>query len=255
MRTFQSGSTFTKFEFVRETTRWSDVEEFLSELSWPETRHVLFAASTEVTALVHNGSNGSDYSDYVVRIPRHLNCRFARILNRPQRVWKRGALKETLQWGARIFQLHDVDGSVIRSVSCMNDGGRWAFHASGTPHPIEATFNYDSTPNSRRFPSEQLQTLAAAFGFPVPDGEALRASPRFVLFHQPHLPGVTTCTIEEADDPAFGYYRRGLGWVPHMQTHAPSVIADFERCIRLNPRYEPLVRAHLAAARRIVGQS
>jgi len=43
------------------------------------------------------------------------------------------------------------------------------------------------------------------------------------------------------DDRAYGYYQRGLGWLPHIQTHATSVIHDFERAIQINPAYEPKV--------------
>ena len=60
------------------------------------------------------------------------------------------------------------------------------------------------------------------------------------------------CTPEQRDDPAFGYYLRGLGYAKHMNTHASSVIADFERAILLNPDYEPLVRDYLARARRVL---
>jgi hypothetical protein len=56
---------------------------------------------------------------------------------------------------------------------------------------------------------------------------------------------VKTYTVAENDDPAHRYYERGLGWLPNMATHATSVIADFERCLRINPAYEPLVRAAL----------
>ena len=47
-----------------------------------------------------------------------------------------------------------------------------------------------------------------------------------------------------------------MGYVKHMTTHATSVVINFERCIELNPEYEPKVRDYLAEARRqLVGDS
>jgi hypothetical protein len=64
-----------------------------------------------------------------------------------------------------------------------------------------------------------------------------------------------TCTLDEADDPAYGYYVRGLNWCRHMTTHAKSAIADLERCLRLNPTYAPKVGAHLERAYRQIREN
>ena len=238
------------FRLVNTVTDGAKALEFLSTLTWPATRHVAFAAGDRLTALVNNSRNGSDYADYLVHLPRHLNCRFARVLNCPQRYWRRGKLREVLQYGARIFDLHDALGETIRSIACVNDGGRWVYHTAGEPHVIEATFGPVPARPSQRFPADQLSAISAAFGLPLPTPERFEQAGRYLLFAQESAHPVTTCTIEEADDPAYAYFLRGMGYVGHMATHAASVVADFERCLAINPEYEPRVRDYLNEARR-----
>jgi hypothetical protein len=244
------GGSSTAFRLAGETANGAEALAFLSTLTWPATRHVAFAGEGGTTVLLNNGRHGSDYADHVVRLPRHLGCRFARVVDQEQRVWRRGKLRVVLQYAARIFALHAADGSLVRSVACMNDGGRWTYESAGPPHLIEATFDEAGSKTSERFPSERLALLSEAFGLPLPRHEQFRRASRFLMFVQDSLSPVASCTLAEADDPAYGYYRRGMTYVPHMETHAASVIADFERCLEIDPGYESRVGEYLREARR-----
>jgi hypothetical protein len=133
----------------------------------------------------------------------------------------------------------------------MDDGGRWVFLEDGDRHPIESSFPYEARRKRKRFTATELCRLSRAYGLPVVTEDVFMAAGRYHLYERPHEPE-NTCTLDEADDPAYLYYLRGLTWVPHMDTHASSVIADFERCIRINPEYEPKVREALDKAYRIV---
>jgi hypothetical protein len=239
-----------QWRLVNTTNTAAEALSFLSTLTWPPTRHVVFANGATSSAFINNSRNGSDYADEVFHLPRHLNCRFARVLCCPNRVWRQGKIREVQQYEARIFDLHDAKGETIRSILCMNDGGRWVYHTAGTPHPIEAQFSESSTRVSARFLPDQLAALAAAFGLPLPTQAQFRGAGQYVLFGQNSEHVFDTCTIAEADDPAYGYFRRGMGYVDHMDTHAASVVADFERCLAINPDYEPRVREYLREARR-----
>jgi len=242
--------TGAEFRLVITTIDGQEALKFLSTLTWPATRHVAFAAGDRITALINNSRNGSDYADYVRHFPRQLNCRFVRVVNSPQRYWRQGKLREILQYGARIFDLYDAAGETIRSIACVNDGGRWIYHTAGQPHPIEATFGPVAARPSQRFPASQLSALSAAFGLPLPTAEQFQRTGRYLLFAQESKQAITTCSIDEADDPAYSYFLRGMGYVHHMATHAASVVADFERCLAINPAYEPRVRDYLIEARR-----
>lgn len=139
----------------------------------------------------------------------------------------------------------------------MDDGGRWSFETTGTPDPVEDSFPYSARRKKDRFTSSTLGVLLRAYGFPRLDAEEFLSAREYSLFQESHtnqdwarsIQG-RACTLEQRDDPAHGYYERGLGWVAHIETHAASVVADFERAVRLNPSYEPLVRSHLALARK-----
>lgn len=228
--------------------------DHLSQLSWPDNRHVVFPAGEHCTALINNSRNGSDYADYTVSLARHLQTRFARVVSSVGREWSNGAEREILQYEARIFDLNDGDGAPIRSVACLNDGGSWAFTESGTPHAIESTFPYDARRKRDRFTSKHLDQLIVAFELQPVTVDAFLSARQYSLFDIPSR-AADTCTIAEADDPAYGYYRRGLSWVPHMETHASSVIADFEHCVRINSDYESKVRPTLTEAYRVIGRS
>jgi hypothetical protein len=149
---------------------------------------------------------------------------------------------------------------MIRSIACADDGGRWTFETSGDPLPIEASFAYDAPRKKDRFTRENLRALLSAVG-PGPLTErGLLDAPRFALLAERitnpalrHRVEAAACSLEEADDPAFGYFQRGLSWLPNMRTHAASVIADFERAAEINPDYEPRVRAYLREAHAVIG--
>jgi len=237
------------FQPANEISDFDQAIDFLSSLTFPPSRHVVFEANG-ITVFVNNSRNGSDYADYVVHLPKHLNCRFARVVDSRARTCKTGDLRMTLGYTARIFDLHDADGETIRSVTCMNDGGRRVFQTSGDPHEIEASFPYEAKRKLDRFTSDHLRQLASAFDLVIPTINEFQAAGCYLLFEQEYRKDLTSCTIAEADDPAYAYYTRGMSYVPHMKTHATSVIADFERCVEWNPEFEPRVRKYLDDARK-----
>jgi hypothetical protein len=203
---------------------------------------------------VNNSRNGSDYADYVVLLPAHLRRQFARVLAAPGKVWVRGDERGVLQYQATIFDLRDATGTCLRSIACMDDGGRWTFQNVGEPHPIEASFPYDQRRKRERFTPLHLHQLLEAHGLPVMTATDFMDAGDYLLASSAGAERLPTCTLAEADDPAFGYYQRGLTWCNHMATHASSVIADFERCVRLNPSYASKVRGHLEQAYRQLRQ-
>lgn len=233
------------------TTDVNKTLEYLSLLTWPATRHVAFAASQHATAFINNRRNGSDYADEKIWLASHLKTDFARIVATKRRVWSQGEEREILQYEATIFELYKEDSTLVRSVACLDDGGRWIFEEGGRRHPVENSFPYDARRKRDRFTNEHLRLLTEAFGLPWLTTERFLNAGEYHLLKSCRSP-IDSCTIAEADDPARSYYLRGLSWVPHMQSHASSVIADFERCVRINPDYEPKVRKALEAAYRVI---
>lgn len=235
--------------------------DFLSRLTFPPTRHVFFPAGSCWTAAVNNSKNGSDFAAHARRFAAGLGCRAIRVVNEEGRVWHRGKEHVVMAYEARIVVIHAPDGSVSKSITCMNDGGRWTFEISGPHHPVEDDFNYGAKRVRDRFSVDDMARLFRALELPQVTAETLVSAPRFVLVIEKYKNQSWrrriedgACTFAQRDDPAYGFYRRGLGWVKHMATHAQSVVADFERAISINPDYEPLVREILARARRVIEQ-
>lgn len=238
------------FTSVRFTNDPLAAIQFLSLLTWPATRHVAFRGDNRTTVLVNNSRGGSDYNDYVCLLPRHLECRFARVLCTPGRIWTDGVDQQVMQYQATIFDLRDRSGECIRSVTCMNDGGRWTFREQGLPHPVESSFPYDHRRKRQRFTPEHMRRLLDAYGLPLAGPTDFQRAGQYLLATSAGADQAATCTLEEADDPAYGYYVRGLSWCNHLATHFSSAIFDLERCVQLNPAYEPKVRPLLERAYR-----
>ena len=133
-----------------------------------------------------------------------------------------------------------------------SDGGTWKwFVTPGLRYPIEEKFDYEAQRIKSRFTSDNLRTLVASLGAPVPTAELLMAAGKFALVQSPGEPN-RVVTREELDDPAYGYYHRGLNLLPHIKTHAESLIHDLEMAVQINPQYEPKARQHIEAAKRVL---
>lgn len=250
----------TETRVVDVVPRAAQALTYLDRRTVPATRLVVVEHG-EWTAVLSNHSNASDFDDHQPWADKALGVRTIRVVDSAARWWQRGQRRERLSYEARIFELHAPDHSLIRSITCANDGGRWVFEASGEGLPAEAAFNYDAARKKDRFTRPNLHALLRSAGAEplVPAG--LLAAPRFALLDEYILDPLlrerveaTACSLEEVDDPAFGYFRRGMTWVPHMRSHAASVISDFERAVEINPAYEPRVRGYLRQAHRIVGR-
>lgn len=234
---------------------------YLRELSHPATRLALFPVNERWSAAVTNRRDGSDFADYTYPVSRHLRTRVCRIVDDdpgpPRRV---GPYRVRVGHPARIFELHDAGGPV-RTISCVLDGRHWTFETSGEPLPGEAESGYTAASPKDRFTSDDLRTLLRRLGIDRPVPDAFGQADHVHLFERTWKNwwrrgqvAATTCTTEQADDPGYGYLERGLGWVPHMNTHAGSVVIDLTRATLLSPHLRDQAGPHLAAARRLLGE-
>jgi hypothetical protein len=229
----------------------SDALDYLSTRSVPATRLVLVDLG-RWTGVLTNDRNGSDFSNHQYWAGTSTGAKTVRVVDSEARWFVSDDLRERLDYEARIVEIEMPDGSLVRSIACADDGGRWVFETFGQPLPIEAAFNYAAPRKKDRFTRENLRDLLVALGpGPLTEHEFL-AAPRFALLAEEWNRAwrVETCSLEEADDPAYHHYLVGMSYVGHMETSAASVVADFEKAIQFNPAYEPKVRAYLEEARR-----
>jgi hypothetical protein len=227
---------------------------YLNVLSQPVTRQVLFAVNGQWSAIVNNHRDGSDFANDHGVVSDLCRARTCRVVDAPELTCMVGDFKVRQSYPARIFELRDPEGRTTRSVTCILDGDRWAFETHGSPLAAEADFPYTARRKRDRFGPEHLHRLVDSIGAGPWIVDAFSAAERFVLVSVPiaNRP-VEVCTPDEADDPAYGYFRRGLGWVAHMETHAESVVWDMTRAILLSPARERDARPHLLAARKQLG--
>ena len=244
-----------KLVAVDDNAGGQDAIGFLRRLTHPPTRHVLVPLDSGTTGTVNNGRNGSDVADCFERIASVLGVRAARVVDCVSRTWTRSKHREVLSYEARILELVDGRGASLKSIHCMNDGGRWSWSNAGAVFSVEAGFDYGSRRIKKRFTRQNLRDLVSAVGLaPLPTHPLSTAKSVCMVEERvdnrewrERIEG-RACTPEERNDPALGYFERGMGWVEHMDTHFESVIADFERAVSINAEYESRARPYLERA-------
>jgi hypothetical protein len=230
---------------------------YLSHLTHPATRLVLFAVNDRWTAVLNNLRGGSDFADFQWPFSRICRRRTCRVVDQEGWIRKVNGYRVRMRYTARIFVLADEAGANVRSIACAeDDGGRWTFETCGNPLPGEAGFDYTAARRRDRFTSANLAALLSSLGVEPRVPEAFARSDHFrLLALKEEAARVETeaCTPEEADDPGYGYLMRGMRYVPHMKTHATSVVSDLTRAILLNPDLKGRASPHLERARLELG--
>jgi hypothetical protein len=239
-------------ELVKTVAEADDGIHYLAEFTPPVTKYAIVALNRDWSLFLSNKTTGS-FADDAPHLARQLKVPVYRVVDRPPRIWKQGGLRGIMSYEARIFSSYDAEGNEEKSVYAMLDGDRWAWESTGPKYAIEETFDYSAKGKRYRFTSDNLRSLLRSLSAPVPTVEDVSNAPALALIKAPGK-SQTVITRKQLDDPAFGYYERGMGYVPHMQTHASSVIHDFEKAIQINPEYEPKVRNYLEEAHRIVAR-
>jgi hypothetical protein len=246
---------------LKEVDRVSDPSKalaFFSTYTFPATRHILFPAGEGWAVIVNNSKNGSDFSDYCMGWSRAVRSRALRVADRTSKVWTKGSLRVVMNYEARIVELYQGGAYPLRSITCANDGGRWVWHVSGDPLPVETGFSYHAKRVKDRFTRENLRSFLTSLPAPAVDPDTFLRCRSFSLVEETYRSAEwmgrilrAACTETELDNPAHGYYERGLGWMEHLEVQFPSAIADFEKALEIDPGYEERIRSHLERAYRL----
>ena len=242
-----------QMKVIATTGAAADVLAHLSVRTFPATRLALVKHGGW-TALLTNATHGSDFADHQRWMGKWLNVRSLRVVDHDARWWKRGAFRERLSYAARILEVFQADGSALRSIALADDGGRKVFETYGTPFPVESSFAHDAPRRKDRFTTDNLHAVLRAVGTVPLTEEAFLTADTFALLEQPIVDeawrervAAAACTLEEADDPVRGYFRRG------MNAESPDmVVRCLERAIELDPSLEPAARNQLERARQML---
>ncbi|MCA9793938.1 MAG: hypothetical protein KC910_19145 [Candidatus Eremiobacteraeota bacterium] len=229
------------------------VQEWLAHLTHPATRWAVIAQGAYCLALT-NLRAGSDFADQAFLTARGLGLPVVRYVDAPARRWRQAGLSGFTTYESRMLEFYTSEGVMQRSICCSNDGGRWVFRSSGEAFPEEAGFPYGEPSKSHRFGSQHLAALLEARGYARPRAPAVT---QFVLVEEElkdpdwrQRVEAAACTPQERDNPAFGFYLRAMSFMPHLASHARSVIEDLEKALLLDPSLEAKVKEPLARARR-----
>jgi hypothetical protein len=258
-----AGPTPGKRSVLRETCRTHDVATaltFLADVTHPATRHVVLQVSDSWVAIINNGRNGSDFADTQRWLSRRTASTTIRVVDRPAAaILERNGYRCRLGYEERIVEVFEGP-SLRRAITCMDDGGRWTFEASGEPLPIESTFDYAARRKRDRFTSGNLSALLTSLGAAEVDASTITKAAEFSLVVEEMLNKDwrrrierDACSVEEAEDPAHGYFLRAQAWIDHLETHASSAVVDLTKAVLLNPAYERRSRRALDRARKQLG--
>jgi hypothetical protein len=230
----------------------------LIPLSHPARRYLVVPIGSSWCAVVDNGRDGPEFADFQRWIEPWSDVVTVRVVDQSAKTVVANGFRERMAWEARILEIRGPQ--LRRSITCANDGGRWVFERAGDPLPIEAGFPYEARRKADRFGSAQLGAVLDYLGArPLSAADLLDAKQLLILTITDRDPLVqqrmerSDCTLEEAEDPAFGYWLRATTWIDHLETHAESAVFDLARAVALNPSYAKRARPHLKRARSVLG--
>jgi hypothetical protein len=234
---------------------------FLSHLTHPPTRLALIPLGGKWTAVLNSRRDGSVF-EHQEFFGGFCRARTIRVVDHPSRFVGVGGRRWRKAYEAHMVTLRDPQGDNVRTILCMNDGGRWDFEAyGGEPLAVEASFDYGARRKSDRFTHENVLALLESLGVPESVHQSFARAERLQLFHQDVRDAVwaaeietSACTPEQADDPAFSLWTSAMSSVPHMQTHASSVVLYLTEALLLNGDLQPEAEPYLEAARRTLGE-
>lgn len=129
-------------------------------------RYLFVPTRSKWVAYFDNGWRGTDAFGVISYLSELLGVRGVRVTAVENTI--RTLDKETLgNYGALTLEVYGSEGDglgITRSISLMNDGGRWAFELSGTPFPFEDLEKYKSKKLTERFSFEDLVSYTSHLG-------------------------------------------------------------------------------------------
>lgn len=167
-------------------------------------RYLFVPTSSHWVAFFDNGHQGTDVFSTVSYLAKRIGCRGLRVAAIPDTI--QGEFKEARgRYGGLILEVYGPKPNPIlnyvRTISVINDGGRWDFDQSGTPFPFEEMERYRARRIRDRFSFEMLESYLAKLGLrPFEEDFYLPGSTRAVRIelNGNRPPGMREFSLEEA---------------------------------------------------------
>jgi hypothetical protein len=163
-------------------------------------RELLVATVSPWTAYFDCGANGGDPVSTVGYLCTVIGCRGAVAVSIPDTAGTRH--EHPGRYGAVQFELYGPDMTeflnYIRTVSAVNDGGRWRFDANGTVQDFEDLDAYRRRRKRDRFTSDMLAGYLAALGLRPFDDDFYEPQSVLVTSNQPVPEGGLALSLADA---------------------------------------------------------
>jgi hypothetical protein len=240
---------------VERTSSHERALPYLSEFTWPATRHVVFPGHRGWSAMLDNTPNAD--VDRVPFMANRLQTRAIRVVNSPERRWKKEGLPDyLLTWESRIVQFSDRSVEIEKSIvlnAAVGETSEFDVHDEGSGAPVLQHFVDTTQKRTReRFTTNQLAALVNAFGTDILTEHDLVQCDDFVLLNDPTTSwAASKGTPAERDNPAWYYFQMGVAWSNRAQKSAnwyDSVIQYLEKAVTFDPTYEAQARSYLSKA-------
>jgi hypothetical protein len=132
------------------------------------TKVALVATSNPNTcAYFDNGWQGSNSEPVASVLAKRLKVRALRVASVPDTMGLRSIDVAMKRYGAELVTVFSPDGALERSVSVVNDGGRWDFDSFGVPYPFEDQSTYSNKLARSRFDRSKLERVLDGLGLPA----------------------------------------------------------------------------------------
>jgi hypothetical protein len=175
----------------------ADMLHSLEPLTSVERRRYLFVPTTSSwVAYFDNGWRGADVLS-LSYVARELKCRAARALAVPDTMGTRNDPTKKARFGGYAFALYGPEHT-LRTISVINDGGKWSFDQSREPLLFEDLDSYRARPIKARFGLEQLDRYLGALGIHAFDEGFFRSEGLLLEREGPSAPAMREYSLREA---------------------------------------------------------
>lgn len=130
-------------------------------------RHLFVPTASGWTAFFDNGHQGTDAFSVASYLAKRMGRRGMRVAATPDTI--EGEHKGARgRYGGIVWEVYGPEKArflnYVRSVSAVNDGGRWGFDQGGTPFPFEDLERYRARRVKDRFTFDMLRSNLAKMG-------------------------------------------------------------------------------------------
>jgi hypothetical protein len=194
-------SLYSKIEVHPFEEPFADALRSLEPLVTPPRKELLLSTKSHWVAYFDNGINGGDPSSFVGYMAQRLKCRGLAVTCVPETLNSKDK-KAKGTYGAVRFELYAAEPrewlNHERTITAMNDGGRWIFEVTGTVQPFEKVELYKAKRVKDRFTAETLEDYCQALGVRLFDPDFYRPSGVLIEICDPLPPSHIAITLAEA---------------------------------------------------------